>query len=138
MNPHFRKFLFFVSFPLISILITNCGDSAGQECGYCVPSSGAGEDIEISAGQSTSLICEMRLEPEDDQVCKDEKESILYQWEQVNGPEADLQGADQRQALFTPVQPGSYEFRCKAVYPVTEVNCEVRESAWDSVSVTVQ
>jgi hypothetical protein len=63
---------------------------------------------------------------------------LRFQWEQIDGPPADLIDSDQREAFFIPVQTGEYLFRFRAEYPKTEVNKKSKVSEWDNTKVIVR
>jgi hypothetical protein len=97
----------------------------------------AGEDIQAVVGDQVVLVCDVRLPPEDLPVCQTEIAAVYVQWEQMDGPEAVLEGADQAQASFVPAEVGTYKFCCTATYPETELNPEPLVSQPDCVNVDV-
>jgi hypothetical protein len=116
---------------------SSCHDTHTDSCGYCGPPlSSAGEDVgDCQVGRMVILRGSVRLPPEDTQVCLTEKDSLIFQWEQVSGPEVEIIDADQRDAYFIPTVPGTYKFRFQVLYPITEINCEPQYSQWDTVTI---
>jgi hypothetical protein len=113
----------------------NCSDGTGTRGGP--PGVDAGADIQGVVGEPVVLICDVRLPPEDKEVCQAESISVQVLWEQMDGPPMDLEGAEQAQATFTPTQADAYKFCCTAIYPVTDLNKEPQTSQPDCVNVEV-
>jgi len=126
---------------LLAILFlfpAGCSDTGGDTPDPCSPISDAGDDLTGQVGTYVVLSGSARLEDETRQVCKDEKESLQYVWEQVSGADVEIEGTDQREASFLPMEAGDYSFRFQVIYPITDVNKEAPvESQWDTVNVTV-
>jgi len=120
-----------------TLLLAGCPSSSqATRCGP--PTVNAGEDLQGKVGEMVILQASLRLPPESEQLCIDEKASVTFRWEQLGGPDVELQGANQPQASFVPGEPGSYSFRCQATYPVTAANPAAQVSQWDTVQVEVQ
>jgi hypothetical protein len=120
----------------LAVLCAGCPeDGGGIECGP--PITSAGEDLEGTIGRMVILRGSVRLPPEDEQVCLTEKDTLIFKWEQVSGPDTELLDSDQREASFIPATDGTYKFRFAATYPVTEVNKEEKVSQWDTVTIEV-
>jgi len=105
--------------------------------GRCCPLVACPSDQRVDLGQVVVLQGGVIMYPEDEQVCVDEKGTLEYQWEQVDGPQAELKDADQIQASFVATKTGSYTFRFRAVYPLTDVNTERLSTDWCYTGVTV-
>jgi len=123
---------------LLAVMTAGCPGSSGGEKRCGPPQVDAGQDLTKRVGEVVVLRASVKLPPEDLQLCIDEKNKIVYRWEQVGGPEVQLEGKDQANASFTPTTAGSYSFRCQATYPVTAVNPEAQVSQWDTVRVEVE
>jgi hypothetical protein len=106
------------------------------ECGP--PVVDTGDDQSATVGQVVILRGGVRLPPEQEDVCLDEKNSLVFQWEQVDGPAVSLEDSDQREAFFIPMQSGEYLFRFRAEYPPTELNKKSKKSEWDDTKIMVR
>jgi|GEM_PF-3434750 len=113
----------------------DCPNGNGDHCGPPIVS--AGEDIQAVLGETVVLICDVRLPPEDWAVCQSELMWIEVKWEQMDGPDVDLKGAEQSQATFIPTEVATYKFCCTATYPITDLNEEILVSQPDCVNVNV-
>jgi len=132
--------LLLLSTILISVAMScgscDCNGNGIPECGP--PIVDAGGDQAAVVGETVVLRGSVRFPPEDEEVCITEKDTLLCEWEQMSGPDVELEGANQREASFVPAEEGSYKFRFRCVYPITEVNKEEEKpSQWDSVTVEV-
>ena len=133
----FRRELFWVLLIILipfSFQLAGCSsEGGGVDCGP--PITSAGDDQEGIVGRMVILHGSVRLPPEDEQVCLTEKDTLIYAWEKVSGPDAELLDADQREASLIPTEAGTYKYRFSATYPVTEVNKEAKISQWDTVTI---
>lgn len=118
------------------VLFAGCGKAEETLVDACEPITHAGDDFDSVVGQSTSLFCYMEIWP-DSQMCRDESQYVIFEWQQVDGPTVEILNPNEQEASFVPTEVGIHKFRCHAVYPETEINRESRESQWDTVWVTV-
>ena len=95
----------------------SCTGKKPVPCGPPIVS--AGEDQEATVGQTVVLRGSVRFPPEDKEVCVSQKSTLVFEWEQISGPDVELEGADQREASFVPMEPGVFKFRFRAIYPIT-------------------
>lgn len=127
----------------LSVLVVGAliyaGCPGGNESIKCeTPIVDAGDDLTGEVGKPVILICGVTLPPENQDVCKDEKNAVQVRWEQNGGPDVTLDGDDQPQATFTPTEASAdYKFCCTATYPVTKLNKEPKVSQPDCVNVDV-
>jgi hypothetical protein len=120
--------------PALAALAAGCPkNGTSEECGP--PSASAGEDISGETGQRIVLRGTFRLPP-DTPRCRAELDSVTFHWEQMSGTTVTLDGADEIEASFVPVEPGDYAFRCRAEYP-NATDPSRQWSQWDTVQVTV-
>lgn len=117
-------------------LACECDPPRPKGCGP--PIVNAGEDQTATVGDTVILRGSFRLPDENRQVCVSEKTTLLFVWEVLSGPDVELDGANQREASFVPLEEGVYKFRIMAIYPVTEFNKEEKASQWDTTTVTVE
>ena len=133
-----RNPLLAVFFGLVftSLVCTGCPPPTKVECGPPIVSTG--EDQDALVGETVILRGSARFPPEDEEVCITEKDTLICKWEQMAGPDVDLESSGQREASFIPSVDGTYRFRFQCIYPITDVNKkEEKPSQWDSVSVEV-
>lgn len=120
--------------PAFALFVSGCPkDNPTAECGP--PSASAGEDLSGVTGQRIVLRGSFRLPP-DTPRCRSELAAVVFHWEQLTGPSVALEGADEVEASFVPVEPGEYSFRCRAEYP-TAADPAKQMSQWDTVQVSV-
>jgi hypothetical protein len=121
---------------LVAICCVGCKDDVDHlHCGP--PVVACGEDQAATVGDVVVLRGGVKLPPEDQEVCIVEKESLLYEWQQVAGSSVGIHYSDNMDAYFVPLHVGEYIFRFRATYPVTVLNHEIRHSEWDYTTVTV-
>ncbi len=124
---------------ILSILATFVfsGCPSGKKVVLCGPPiASAGDDIEGVTGQRLILHGSFRLPPEDEFACQAKLDGVSFHWEQISGPDLVLDGAEQVEASFVPVEAGEYSFRCKAIFSES-TDPSRKESQWDTVKVIV-
>lgn len=116
----------------------SCGSDSpgGLVCGP--PVVDTGDDQSGVIGEVMVLKGGVRLPAENEYVCVNEKDTLVFQWEQTAGPPVKLEDSEQREAFFVPTQTGEYLFRFRAEYPPTEVNKKSKTSKWDNTKVIVR